>query len=319
VRVAALLLAGVAFAASAESRFADAEGFSGMHGVTCVSCHFPETVELGTAAQVLLEGVPAAWDAGTSYALRVEVRGGPPANPIPGTPQAGFDIETDGGGFVPVAAMEGYVRLPSRQEATYTGLGTTLRAWDLTWEAPTETEYPRNVTFFLAAIAANGNHLMGGPNVTGERGDRATAIVRTIPPSEMTWDRWNRLPIEPPRVFSYAPPEAGGSSVLTGEVPSFADGAEVRIDAGNWRGATGAPGFSFPLPPWSPGPHVVEIRTVWGLRVSEPVLLAFNAPGFDSAVAAPQAPSHANAAVFIGIVLAILAVPIVPLIRRMRG
>lgn len=316
VRLAFPVLFLVAFAATADARFADAEGFSGKHGITCVSCHFPEVVELGTPASIDLTGLPIAWDASVSYPLTITVVGGPPGNPAPDTPQAGFDIETDLGSFEAGPDMDGLVRIPSAQEATYTGVGTFLRSWNLVWTTPNVSGYPGNATFWIGVVAANGNHVMNGPEVTGERGDRTATGQFVVPPSEKTIAAWDLQPLPKPILQPYTVPATGASSVIIGVVADFADGAEVRIDSGPWHGATGAPGFSFPLPPWQPGDHVIEARAVWRDRTSDVVSVPVHVPG-DAQPAASTDEVGKGPGLWVFLVL-LLAFPLVPLLLRSR-
>ena len=310
------VLALIALGATADARFADAEGFSGKHGITCVSCHFPEVIELGTPASISLTGLPDAWEWSVAYPLTITVTGGPPGNPAPETPRAGFDLEIDVGTLDAGPDMDELVRLPSSQEATYTGTGTFVRSWDLVWTAPNLSGYPSNATFWIGVIAANGNHVMDGPNASGERGDRAAVGQFVVPPSEAAIDAWELQPLAPPVLAPYAPPAAGSASVLTGTVADFADGAEVRIDSGPWQGATGTPGFSFPLAPWTPGEHSIEARAVWRDRTSEIVLLPVIVPGTGEVAAATS--DVGNGPGLWVFLLLLLAVPLVPLLFRSR-
>ena len=316
VRLALAVLFFVAVAATADARFADAQGFSGKHGVTCVSCHFPEVIELGTPATVALDGLPATWDWSSSYLLKVVVSGGPPGNPAPDTPQAGFDLEIDVGALAAGEGMDELVRIPSAQEATYTGIGTYVRSWDLVWTTPDVGGLPTNATFWIGALAANGNHVMNGPNVTGERGDRGTTAVVIVAPSKSAIDESATQILPPPILTPYVAPAAGVGSVLTGAVSDFADGAEVRTDNGSWHGATGSPGFSFVLPPWTSGHHVIEARAVWNERVSEGVVIAFDVADGDPIRPATASDGPASG-LWVWLVL-LLAFPLVPLLMKLR-
>lgn len=316
MRVAALVLLVVALAATADARFADTQGFSGKHGVTCVSCHFSEAIETGTAAMVRLEGLPSAWDPSAAYEFRVVVEGGPIGNPVPDTPQAGFDLEVDLGTLAAGPGMENRLRFPSNQEATYSGAGTFLRAWNLVWTAPSSSGFPQNATFWVGGLAANGNHIMDGPNVTGERGDRAAAATVVLPPSAAAVESWENQPLPLPVLHPFPAPGAGRPSFITGVVADFADGAELRLDGGGWSGAVGAPGFSFPLPALDPGHHVVDARTVWRERASDLVSVGFDVEG-DSVATAASAAGESSIGLWVWLLL-LLAVPLAPLILRFR-
>lgn len=302
--------------ASADARFADAQGFSGKHGITCVSCHLPDAAPFEEAS-VRLDGLPAAWDLDGSYPLQISVSGGPPANPAPGTPQAGFDLETDLGALAEGPGMDGLLRFPGPQEATYTGVGTFRRDWAVVWTAPNLSRAPREANFWIAGLAANGNHVMNGPDTAGERGDRAATAFFAVPPSEAVERAWREQPLAPPVLKAYEPPPDGGPSTLFGAVPDFADGAEVRIDEAEWQGAIGAPSFFLQLPPWAPGPHAIEARTVWMDRASEPTRVEFEAPGAAGNAAAVDASKGGWAvAWWLLILAALLLVPFVLKIRK---
>lgn len=315
MRFAFPLLVVVAVAATADARFADTQGFSGKHGVTCVSCHFPEVVELGTPATIAVTGLPTAWDWSNAYEFTITVEGGPPGNPAPETPQAGFDLEIDLGTLAAGPNMDGLLRFPSEQEATYTGIGTQVRSWNLVWTTPALAGFPTNATFWVAVIAANGNHVMNGPDVTGERGDRGATAQYGVEASETARASWSLQPLPPPILQPYNA-TASGSSVLVGSVSDFADGAEVRIDEGDWHGATGAPGFSFPLPPWTPGRHTIDVRAVWQNRTSDMVSIVFDV---DDGPGMAAATSSTGPGPGLWVFLALLVViPLVPFLLRFR-
>lgn len=260
----------------AEAKFAESQGFSGRHGVTCQSCHVQTPGGLVPPAEAAIEGLPVAYQAGAQYRFTVSVRGGPDASPLPTQPQGGFDVEVDAGTLEAGAGMEGRLRFPKPNEATYTGEGTLRRTWSLVWHAPEVSQRPTNVTFWAAVLAANGNHLMGGPDSAGERGDAAATVRLTVPPTEGTRQAWSLRPVPPPRIDPPAAwPASGMPLVIHGAVDEDSDGAEWRLDGGSWDGAIGAPAFivSLTVPP--PGAHVLEARAVRGTASSDPVLLEF--------------------------------------------
>jgi hypothetical protein len=259
----------VCLAVTADAKFAATQGFSGKHGVTCESCHAPLGFEPDAGATARLEGLPSAWDYGTPAVLTVRVEGGPAPNPVPNQPQGGFDLETDLGTFGPGAGMQGLLRFPNPQEATYTGSGTTRRSWTVVWTPPNASQAPQEAHFWLAVVSANGNHVMDGPDTAGERGDRTAKIQASVAPSEAANETWLRQPLPPP-VFDAVRPGAG---YLSGRVPDFADGALWSLDGGEWVGALGAPAFVIQLPTLAPGGHDLSAVTVWMERTSEPASL----------------------------------------------
>lgn len=319
VRAAAWAFLGlVVLLAGAEARFADSQGFSGKHGVDCGTCHGASPVELGSPVRLSFEGLPGGWSYGVEYPLRIRVDGGPPANPVPGQPQAGFDLETDAGSFSEGPGMSGLLRFPNPQEATYTGAGTLRREWSVVWKAPDLPDPPRTVRFWLAGLAANGNHLMNGPDTAGERGDRNAKIHVTLDASDDARREWLNQPLPPP-VIDPLPPvvdPARRSVLVTGRVPDHADGADWSLDESEWWPAMGAPAFFFQLPPLTAGPHLLDVRTVWGERVSEPTRVEFRVPESGIAPAA-QSPEGESAWPLLGL-LVLSALLLSPLVLRLR-
>lgn len=307
-----------AMVSGAEARFAVTQGFSGKHGVDCGSCHGADPLNLGSPVRVSLEGLPAGWSYGKEHLLTIRVSGGPPANPIPGQPQAGFDLESDGGAFSEGPGMPGLLRFPNPQEATYTGAGTVRRDWAVVWRAPTLEEPPRPIRFWLAGLAANGNHLMNGPDAGGERGDRFARVQAVVNASEDARTEWLGQALVAPLIDPLPQPVAPSRSavMITGRVPDYADGAEWSVDDADWQPAIGAPAFFFQLPALAPGVHRLAVRSVWNDRVSEPAVVDFRVLE-DSATLSQDGASDAPSwpiAVLLGIATALLA----PLALRLR-
>lgn len=179
----------------ATGNFADAAGFSGRAGLTCLSCHQPPS-PTHNDAKAVLEGLPEAWEPGQSYALQIRVTGGPPAMPSP-FPQGGFDIATDLG----VLDTQGQadLRQVGAREITYQPEATLRREWRVNWTAPDLTDEPRSVTVWLAVLSANGNHLpLVNRSDLGETLDASDALVATVPPSAAALAAWQAKPLLAP-------------------------------------------------------------------------------------------------------------------------
>lgn len=185
-------------AGTSAADFAGVEGFSG-RVADCTSCHVPSPI--APAATVTLDGLPDAWQPETSYALTVTVHGGPPALPAP-QPQGGFELESSAGHLTVPPEMEGLLRSAAPTVMTYTPDGTLRRSWNITWIAPNLDAAPDTVGFWVAAIAANGNHIIaGGASDAGEHGDQTAVATATVPVHEDAHAAWLALPLAPPVVL----------------------------------------------------------------------------------------------------------------------
>ncbi len=191
----------VVAAAGAQATFAASTGFSGRFAFTCVQCH----ADVG-GADVVLSGVPDAWDPEARYEIAIMVAGGPA--PLPFAPQGGFEADTDAGRLIITPGMEQYTR-PAGTGITYTEAGTDLRAWSVDWIAPDLVTPPSEARIWVAAMAANGNHNRE-LNISdgGESGDATAHTVVVIPPSAATLATWEAMPLAPPQVTFV--PDGGG-------------------------------------------------------------------------------------------------------------
>lgn len=277
--LAAVLGGSAWLAQDAAANFADAAGFSGRGGATCVACHtvapFPFTPPPATA---VLEGLPEAWDAGQAYALTVRVEGGPPAMPAP-APQGGFDLAMDGGLLAVPAGSEGLLRAPTEQEVTYLPAGTLMREWQVHWTAPTLAAEPRPVQVWLAVLAANGNHVVASnASDGGERLDASAHLALAVPPSQATLDAWRALPLLPPegRAETLEP-----YVLLAGRhADRNATHLGWRVDGGAWQERATGPDWRLRLDGLGPGPHTVDYRSEGAGRASPEQRLAVDVPGF---------------------------------------
>jgi hypothetical protein len=195
-----LVLAAVACAAAASTgvaNFADAAGFSGRNGATCVACH-NRPMPASDDAKAVLEGVPSEWDVGATYPLTVRIEGGPAPAPAP-QPQGGFDLAVQGGELQLRPEDADKLRLARPDEATYKGPGTLQRDWRLAWVAPGLEAAPAEVSLWLAVVSANGNHVIAtNASDGGESLDSVDAIRLTVPPSAAAVQAWRSLPLAAP-------------------------------------------------------------------------------------------------------------------------
>ena len=239
--VLAVLFAGAAWLGQdATANFAASPGFSGRNGATCLACHTVAPVGHAEAAAVL-EGLPDAWDVGTSYTLTVRVEGGPMAMPAP-QPQGGLDLSIDGGALSVPESMKGLLRTPSDQEITYLPAGTLQRQWAVTWTAPGLAERPAPRHAWLAVLAANGNHVIASnASDGGERLDSAANLTATIPPSAAAVAAWEALPLRAPSANVRLD---GSTATLDGHhLDGNATALWFRLDDGPWQSRATGPGW----------------------------------------------------------------------------
>lgn len=291
----------LACAAVAEAKFAQTENFSGRNGVDCGACHTAQLDAASPEARVILTGLPAQWDADQSYPLAIRVEGGP--TPLPGRSQAGFDLEVDQGRLSAGAAMDGLLRFPDAQEATYTGNGTLVREWAVVWTAPSAEMQPQETNFWLAGLAANGNHNPQGPEIMGEIGDRDHKVHERIGPSAATLEKWRTAPLPAPTLnarSSYGPYDVHR---ITGQAPLGAERVEWRVDAGIFASANGTRPFFFDLPKIAPGNHMVEVRALRGDVVSNVTHAVVWIEGAPTPVAQAAAAPPASVLVAVGLLI----------------
>lgn len=217
IALLALLLTVVAAA-----NFAAVDGFSGRSGFDCSSCH---TQPIQDDAVAILEGLPANWTAGASYTLSIRVEGGPVANPT--GPQGGFELDVNGGRLQIPENMDGLLRI-TKHGITYLPEGTLMREWNVIWEAPSLTQQPKEITFWLAVVSANGNHdHRTNSSVQGEFGDSVATLTLKLPPSDETIAAWESLPLAPPTLIR------NGSRIEGVHNDANATGIRYQLD-GEW-------------------------------------------------------------------------------------
>ncbi|MGB1586341.1 MAG: choice-of-anchor V domain-containing protein [Thermoplasmatota archaeon] len=203
MRGALLVIALVATAAVVDATFASAVGFSGRHA-DCTVCHMPAP----QAATAHLDA-PAAWRPGETYDIQASVSGGPQPL-LPFRPQGGFELEADVGQFLIAPEDAELFRTPRDQVITYEPAGTAMRSWSFQWQAPPVWQEPLPVTFWLAAMAANGDHdAQLNRSDGGERGDAVDTLSVTIPADPEAVAAWRALPLEPPRIQQRTATETG--------------------------------------------------------------------------------------------------------------
>lgn len=304
-----LLFGAVAMGPIAMGDFNAATGFSGRHGFTCTSCH--NVPDMGPAgdeqiydppAEVTLTGLPEEWELRQDYELTITVTGGPPALPSP-APQGGFEVEADGGRFLYADGMQDFTHVYADDEkaVTYTEEGTQMREWKVLWRAPdlppapnAEIRFPdqwdplrsapTDITFWVAAMAANGNHLRMGVGDGGEFGDSVDNITVTIPPSQAAVDAWQEyrlLPAWPDADLDNEPLEVDAFApfTITGkQLDEDATHVAYSLDGGPWERKAATSTWTIPFGNGlTPGDHSLLIRAESEDRVSEPVEIIIHA------------------------------------------
>lgn len=273
--IVALLLA-TAAASQVAGNFADAAGFSGRAGVTCIACHTEAPAPPTPPAQAILEGLPAEWEPGATYALRIAVTGGPQAMPAP-QPQGGFDLAVGGGALAVPDDMATLVRLVGTQEATYYPEGTLRREWTVAWTAPGLESYPMVVPVWLAVVSANGNHVVAtNTSDGGERFDAVADLQASVPPSTAALGAWRALPLAAPEATAARADD--GAWTLEGR---HLDGNATRLlwslDGGPWQARDTAPTWRLELGALA-GDHTVRIRSEGLERASPDVAVHLDGP-----------------------------------------
>lgn len=275
---------------SAQATFAASPGFSGKGGQTCTACHHPYS-PTNDDAKAILEGVPDAWSLGKTYEFTVRVQGGPPAMPAP-QPQGGFDLASDGGSFALHQEDADKLRVVGTQEATYRPAGTLQREWHVQWNAPTLAQRPGPVRFWLAVLAANGNHVVAlNRSDQGETLDSTASLTATSGPDAAALQAWLDLPLRSPTA---ALRQEGDLLTIEG---SHADGNATRVawslDGGAWQRRDTGPQWSLRLDGLAAGPHQLAYRSEGADRHSADAVLAFR---IDGGRATPVLPSQSAAA-----------------------
>lgn len=255
-----LMACAMAGAQLATANFNAATGSSGKDGFTCTSCHnVPDRGPAGQEeiydepAKVSLDGLPVHWNLGQQYLLTITVTGGPPAAPEP-APQGGFEIESNLGWFSVPAGMESLIEVYDLEKmgVTYTAEGTLVREWQLSWQAPTLpadanniggpalARAPEPVTFWVAGMAANGNHIVAaGQSDGGELGDSVDNMKISVLPSQNARDEWYNQELLPPLVDgeTLADRYVSAFQGFTIKGAHFDDEASIlnfQLDGGEW-------------------------------------------------------------------------------------
>jgi len=284
---AAAAVLGLAWLAlPAEGNFAAVTGFSGRLA-DCSACHNRPLP--GMEATVTLEGLPAAYAPGESYALRITVHGGPPAMPAP-LPQGGFELETDQGTFQQPPDMEDLLRSPEPHVVTYEPAGTLRRSWDVVWQAPGLDREPRPARFWLAAVAASGDHVVAtNTSVLGERFDSVATLTATVQAEAAAQAAWEAMPLRPPQVDDVRVRQ--GVAVVRGmQQDGNATQVRHRVGDGPWGEVAAADRFRVDVVGLAPGVHVLELQAAGSGRASTVVAVGLPVTGPSGAV--PE-PSHA--------------------------
>ena len=135
------------------------------------------------AVQVILDDVPYAWMAGETYALHLQLIGGPAA---PGPYTAGFSMRVSLGTLASDAAQNWEIDgVLDEQTLTHTeaSSATEDRAWVLDWTAPESGS--GTVNFWIVGNSVNGDQIPGVEdrwnqlNFALSEGDEASAAMGT--------------------------------------------------------------------------------------------------------------------------------------------
>lgn len=300
-----ILLVTLAIAVGSAADFAAQTGFSG-RVANCTQCH--PAPAFGNDAVAVLEGLPDAWLPGEAYPLRVAVEGGPPAAPAP-QPQGGFEIETQRGAFVPADGDDALYRFARPWHMTYEPPGTLMRSWSFDYQAPDLTTMPEPLTFWLAVVSANGNHVIA-TNVSdgGEHGDAAAVMHKVVPPHEDALAMWRALPLLPPEVDgpNRLVAQIGAVWTIQGEhTDRNATHLAHRIDGGEWVERATPAAWRLQVP-FVDGIHVLELRSLGADRTSPPI--QFTLEGRADGPAVPAAPGQDVPVPGILLMVALLAV-----------
>ena len=312
LNLAAVALCGLAALLAvhaSEGTFAASPGFSGRGGQTCVACHHPAS-PTNDDAKAFLAGLPAAWSLRANYTLTIRVTGGPPAMPAP-QPQGGFDLAADGGTLSIFPADDAKLRTFGPLEVSYRPAGTMQREWRVQWTAPGLAQRPAPATFWLAVLAANGNHVVA-TNTTdqGETLDSADHLRITIQPEPAAVDAWRVLPLVPPTVSL----RQDGGLVLVEGVHHDGNATRVawRADGGAWSQRLTGPQWTLRFAGLSAGAHHIDFRSEGDERSSPDQALDLRIEGGQASIVTPLA--HGSAAPSASLLLILL--PLAAFIRR---
>ncbi len=258
--VVALVL--VAVAVQVEATFASSTGFSGRNA-DCTVCHAPAAA----AATAHLDGAPETWRPGETYALRLAVTGGPLAMPAP-QPQGGFELEVEAGTVGPGTGMAGLLRFPTPTVATYEPQGTLRRDWSIAWTAPDAHQPPTTVTFWLAVMSANGNHVIA-TNTTdgGEQGDAVATLQWVVTPAPEVVAAWEALPLAAP-VVERLERVGDGVRIIGYHADGNATHLGYRVAGGPWKDVEAEGEWRLRI---NGDAALVELRSAGHGRVSHPV------------------------------------------------
>ena len=309
VLAAVVALAGLWAIQESEANFGVVQGASGIAGVTCASCHQPPHPTRDDAT-VRIDGLPPAWTPGARYAIQVSVTGGPDPLPPP-APQGGFDLATDGGTLAPGPGNEALMLIVSPREASYSPEGSLHRTWQLVWTAPGLESRPARVTFWVAALAANGNHVVAlGAADGGETLDAAAATVAHTDPAPEADAAWRALPLQPP--VANATATAEGWRVDGQHTDANATQLLWRTDGGPWQLRDTGREWRLLLPP---GAHRIEYRSDGADRRSPVETLEVDRgdPSTTAALPARAAPAPA-----LPLAALALTLPLAATLRRRR-
>lgn len=286
-------------AGNTSANFANSAGFSGRNGFTCVSCHQPPSPQNDAVAH--LEGLPASWETGVTYVLTVRVTGGPPAMPAPQA-QGGFDLASSRGRLAGDPAL---LRTPSPQEITYLPSGTHQREWHVLWQAPDLRVRPAPAHFWLAVLAANGNHVIAlNMSDSGETLDAAAALQAEAPPSGAAIAAWDAIPLLRPVANSTA--GADSWTIDGSHTDANATTIAFSIDGAAWDRRDSATDWRLVIPGTSA--HHMALRSEGAGRQSPELDLELGEPVSTRSSVVPPAAHAANAPAALTIAILFLSV-----------
>ena len=225
-----VVLAAALLAGHAQANCNAAEGFSG-RVADCTSCHATPPL-MDDDANLVVEGLPAAWDVATTYRVSIRVDDGPMARE--GLPQGGFDMEVLGGRL---DSVDGLTKPYYDRGMSYTVDGAMVRSWELAWTAPDLSRPPAPLDIWVAGMAADGGHTQTIGGDQSEKYDSVDTFHTVIPPSQAAIDAWRALPLAAP-TWTLVEGEIRGQHA-DGNATHLAwrtgDDWERRATGDNWR------------------------------------------------------------------------------------